>query len=172
VVRIVAGHEDTHYFLTTTSNIPRVSASVAPPASAKGTDTVAPCASTGPASSIASLDPVRDCDILSRPLAAADNSGRSQRIRRADLLGLLLVGHGRAGHPWAGEIGAAARGARHMGRCDRTTTKTRGLNRQRGKGAVHLGCRAICGRRCGPRSRPAASASRPRCGRPGCRVRA
>jgi hypothetical protein len=24
-----------------------------------------------------------------------------------------------------------------MGRCDRTTTKTRGLNRQRGKGAVH-----------------------------------
>jgi hypothetical protein len=23
-----------------------------------------------------------------------------------------------------------------MGRCDRTTTKTRGLNRQRGKGAV------------------------------------
>jgi hypothetical protein len=29
------------------------------------------------------------------------------------------------------------RGAHHMGRCDRTTTKTRGLNRQRGEGAVH-----------------------------------
>jgi hypothetical protein len=26
-----------------------------------------------------------------------------------------------------------------MGRCDRTTTKTRGLNRQRGKGAVQFG---------------------------------
>jgi len=32
----------------------------------------------------------------------------------------------------------AARSARNVGRCDSTTTKTRGLNRQHGEGAVHL----------------------------------